>query len=199
MTDTMVLTGTESITIPANDETSRAPGSRFGGVQGFWIAEADQITSSTPKLRNIKLEPQQLAVLVFVTDKLLKNASALSQYVNRAATDEINCLLGDAIIDGTGSGQPLGVLQSGALVSVAKESGQSAKTVVTDNIHKMWARLHPRARLSAVWFINICHPAAKISPGRHCLKVKTGTNICAGIILPQTSRLMKFSIWASPK
>jgi len=154
MTDNFTITG-ESITIPANAETSRATGSRYGGVQGFWIAEADQISNSNPKFRQVKLEPQQLAVLVFVTDKLLRNSmTALAPYLTRAATDEINFLVGDAIINGDGVGKPSGILNSSATVSVAKISGQTAKTVVTDNIHQMYARLHFNARAGAVWFVN---------------------------------------------
>ena len=62
----------ESITIPANAETSRVNGSRYGGVRGYWINEADTITNSNPTLRQIKLEPEQAAVMIPVTNKLLK-------------------------------------------------------------------------------------------------------------------------------
>jgi signal peptide peptidase SppA len=43
-------------------DQSRATGSRFGGIQGYWINEADQITKSKPKFRQLRLEPQELAV-----------------------------------------------------------------------------------------------------------------------------------------
>jgi HK97 family phage major capsid protein len=105
MTDGYTVSG-ESLTMNANAETSRATGSRWGGVRAYWIAEADQITSSKPTFRQVKLEPQQLAVLVYVTDKLLRNATALDQYVGRAAVAEINFLVSDAVINGTGAGQP---------------------------------------------------------------------------------------------
>lgn len=152
-TDQYTVEG-ESLTIPANAETSRATGSRYGGVRGYWIAEADQITSSKPTLRQMKLEPKELAVLVYATDKLLRNASALEQYLTRAARDEINFLVGDSIINGDGAGKPLGILNAGCLVSVAKETGQAADTVVKENIDKMFARLHSRSMGNAVWLVN---------------------------------------------
>jgi len=153
-TDNYTITG-ESLTFPANAETSRATGSRYGGIRGYWIAEAAQMTASNPKFRQMKLEPQQLAVLCYVTDKLLRNSAvALEQYLQRAATDEINWLVGNAIVNGTGAGQPLGILNSGCLVSIAKESGQVADTVDGANIVKMWGRLHARSRANAIWLVN---------------------------------------------
>jgi len=152
-TDQYTVTG-ESLTFNANAETSRATGSRWGGVRGYWVAEGNQMTSSKPTLRQVKLEPQTLAVLCYATDKLLANAAAVEQWLTRAATDEINFMIGDAIINGDGSGKPLGVLGADCTVSVAKETGQGAATIVTENIAKMWARLHPAARANAVWFVN---------------------------------------------
>lgn len=155
MTDSYTVTG-ESITFPANAETSRATGSRYGGVRGYWISEAAQITSSAPKLRQVKIEPQQMAVLVYLTEKLMRNnAVGLEQYVNRAASEELTFLAGDAIINGTGVGQPKGILASGCTVSVAKETSQVAATFVKANANKMWARLHPRSRANAVWLMNV--------------------------------------------
>lgn len=145
----------ESLTIPGIDESSRATGSRYGGVRGYWIAEADQMTSSKPKFRKIKLEPNQLAVFTYVTDKLLSTSGvALNQLITRAAVDEINWLVGNSIINGTGAGQPLGIITSSGKVSQAKESGQAAATVVAANIDKMWSRFPARQLANAVWFVN---------------------------------------------
>ncbi len=153
MTDNYPVEG-ESLTFVANAETSRATGSRFGGVRGYWLSEAAQITSSIPKVRQMKLEPKELAVLVYVTDKLLKNNTmALDQYVTRAAAEEINFLVGDSIINGTGAGQPKGVVTS-SLVGITKETGQAADTFLLENAVKMLARLHVRSMASASWFIN---------------------------------------------
>lgn len=155
MTDNYPVEG-ESLTFPANAETSRATGSRYGGIQGYWINEADQITKSKPKFRNVKVEPQQMAVLVYVTEKLLRNSPvAMAQYVERAAAEEIAFMTGDAIINGSGAGQPKGILTSNAKVQVSKETNQAAATVLQENVSKMWARLHPRCRATAVWLHNV--------------------------------------------
>lgn len=151
--DTYTVTG-ESLTIPATNETSRANGSRYGGVRGYWLAEAAQKTPSYPTLRQMKLEPQELAVLVFATDKLLRNAPALEQYIRRAAGEEIMFMVNDSIIRGTGAGQPLGILNSPGLITVAAEGGQGADSIEVENINRMYARLHTRARAGAMWLYN---------------------------------------------
>lgn len=154
-TDQFPIEGAESIELLANAETSRATGSRYGGIQGYWIAEADQITGSKPKVRRVIARPQELAVLCYVTDRLLNNAgSVVAEWIRRAASSELNWLIGDAIINGNGAGKPFGILNSGGLVAVAKEGGQAADTFTQRNIAKMWSRMHARSRRNAQWLIN---------------------------------------------
>lgn len=152
--DVHPMDGMESLTFNANAETSRVTGSRYGGLQAYWIAEAAEKTASMPRFRRMTLEPHELAVLVYVTDKLLRNAPALEGYLRRAAGEEIMWLVNDAIINGTGAGQPLGIMNSTALISIAKETNQPNDTVELDNINKMYTRLLSRARSGAAWYIN---------------------------------------------
>lgn len=153
-TDQFTVTG-ESIVLPANAETSRAGGTVYGGVTANWLAEAAQISATKPTFRRLKLEPQELAVLIYETDKLIRNSPiALEQFLQRAASDAIGFRIGDAIIRGDGSGKPLGLLNSTGLISIAKESGQTADTIVFENITKMHARMHARRRTNAVWLHN---------------------------------------------
>jgi len=154
LVDLYDLQGQESLTIPAINETSRAS-TRFGGVLGYWIAEAGQLTSSKPAMRTVKIEPHQLGVLCYATDKLLRNAPALGAYLTRAAAGEIRFQVNDAIINGNGTGKPRGLLSSASVVSVAKETSQAAATVNTENVVKMMARLHPNCRARGVWLANI--------------------------------------------
>ena len=154
MTDEFPISA-ESITLLANAETSRTTGNRYGGVRGYWLEEAEQLTASKPKVRKVKLEPHGLGALVYVTDKLLNNGgAAVTAWLQRACTDELNWLIGNAIIDGNGQGQPLGILRSGGRVTVAKETNQAADSLTQRNVEDMWARMHARARANAVWLIN---------------------------------------------
>ena len=160
LTDNYTVTG-ESLTFNADAETSRATGSRRGGIQAYWMSEAAQYAGSKPKFRQVRIEPQDLGVFVYLTDKLVNNSPvALAQYVSRCASDEISTMVTEAIINGNGVGQPLGIMNgtyvdgTSTRVRVSKETSQAAATLNQQNISKMWARLHPRLRAGAVWLIN---------------------------------------------
>jgi len=140
--------------IPAIDETSRADGSRWGGVRAYWGAEAATKTASKPAFRQISIELLKLFALCYVTDELLQDSVALDGYINKWFPAEMGFKLDDAVINGTGAGQPLGVLNSPGRVTVAKETGQTAATIVTNNILKMWRRMWAPSWANAVWFIN---------------------------------------------
>lgn len=151
---TMVPTTSQKITIPAVNETSRANGSRFGGVQAYWADEADTISATKPSLKTVDLMPHKLTGMVRVTDELLNDASALEQFIGLMMAQEFQFKIGDAIVNGNGVKKPTGLLNSAALVTVAKETGQGAATIQTENVLKMWARLHASCRANAVWLIN---------------------------------------------
>lgn len=153
-TDNYTVSG-NNMTFMANSETSRANGSRHGGMRAYWIGEGGTITDSNPGFRRLTMSLQKLAIVVYLTDELLSDTSAaLEQYVARKASEEFNFMVGDGIINGTGAGQLQGILSSPALVSVAKETGQPAATLVYDNILKMYSRMYAPSRANAVWYIN---------------------------------------------
>jgi HK97 family phage major capsid protein len=148
-----------SVTMNAVDETSRVAGSRQGGVLGYWRAEAGTVTATDPKFRQEKIDLNSLAVLAYVTDELLEDVAALNSLLPSLLGEEIEFKLADAIINGTGAGQPLGIANAGALVSVAKESGQTATTIVAANVQKMFTRMYAASRTNAAWLINQdCEP-----------------------------------------
>lgn len=136
------------------DETSRANGSRWGGVQAYWVAEAETVTQTKPKFREIELSLQKLLALCYVTDDLLQDSTALEAIVRQSYADEMSFKIDDAVINGSGVGMPLGILNSDALVAVPKESGQAAGTIKYENILKMWSSMPARLRANAVWYIN---------------------------------------------
>jgi HK97 family phage major capsid protein len=136
------------------DETSRVTGSRKGGIQSYWIPEAGTITPSKPKLGQIDLKLGKLAGMYYATDELISDAAGLEAEINGWFGDDFAWMLDEAILNGTGAGQPSGILGSNAVVSVAKESGQSANTIVYENIIKMWARAWAKGRSNSVWLIN---------------------------------------------
>jgi HK97 family phage major capsid protein len=138
------------LTVRAIDESSRAAGSRMGGVRGYWLAEASDKTSSAPNFRNIDLKLKKVAALVYATDELLQDASALEGWINNNVPNELRFMVEDSFIDGTGIGMPLGILQSGCLVSATRTD---ASEVDADDIGRMWAARYVGPD-DYVWFIN---------------------------------------------
>lgn len=154
-----ISSGANSIKIPAVDETSRATGSRWGGVQSFWASEGDSVAASKPKFRTITLDLKKLFSTWTVTDEILADSVALTGVANQAFSEEIIFMTEDAIFEGTGAGQPAGIMKSPALVTVASEKGQASKTILWPNIVAMEAQMWSRSFKNAAWFINVaCKP-----------------------------------------
>lgn len=148
-----ISTNANGLKINAVDENSRGNGSRWGGIQTYWENEAEQFTASRPKFRTMDLSLKKLTGLCYATDELLQDAAALESVLRMAFAEEFGFKMDDAILCGTGSGQPLGILNSEALVKVAKDSSQSTPITV-QNLLNMWSRLWTRSRASSVWYVN---------------------------------------------
>jgi len=108
-----------------------------GGVQANWVEEGGQQSESKAVLGKAKFELHKLAILVKATDELLEDASSLSAYISQSAPEAIQYKINNAMISGNGVGKPTGILSSGFKIAVAKESGQTADTIVYKNIVKM--------------------------------------------------------------
>lgn len=141
--------------IRALKDDSRATGSRYGGVRGYWLAEAAALTASGPmQFREMELNLKKLGGLLYATDEQLQDAAFLEAMMLEAVSDEFAFLVDESIISGNGAGKPLGFMNAGCKVSVAKETGQAARTIVFENVQKMWARLWAKSMPNAVWYIN---------------------------------------------
>lgn len=140
-----------SITFPADETT---PWQSSGGILVSWESEGGLKAQSKPALTEKTVKLNKLVSLVPMTDELLEDASSMANYVNRKAPQKMTYAINNAIINGTGVGQPLGILNSAGTITVAAESGQAADTVRFENIVNMWGRLTPAARQNAVWLLN---------------------------------------------
>jgi HK97 family phage major capsid protein len=111
-TDTYT-TGSNSLTVPKDETTPWGT----NGVQVYWQSEAGQATQSKPKLGQDNLILHKLTALVPVTDEQLQDGFVgLGQYVTRQAGERIRFKVDEAIVNGSGAGQPLGIINSGPLL-----------------------------------------------------------------------------------
>jgi HK97 family phage major capsid protein len=166
-----ISSNANAVTINGVDETSRATGSRWGGVQIYHAAEAATATAAKPKFRPIEMKLKKLLGFFYATDEVLQDAAALGSVAQQAFAEEFAFVLDDVVVRGNGAGQGLGLLNAGATVSVAKETGQPNGTFVAENVSKMWQRMLPRARARAVWYIN-----SEVEPQLDSLNIGVGTS-----------------------
>lgn len=150
MTDGMT-SSSNSITLPRDDTTNWQSS---GGVQAYWEGEANTLTQSKLALKSDTVRLNKLTALVPVTEELLEDASAVDSYLRKKVPEKFDYKCNDGLINGTGAGMPLGIMNSGSLISVAAESGQSADTIVFENIVNMYSRMYAPSRSSGVWLIN---------------------------------------------
>lgn len=154
----------------AVDETSRADGSRHGGVRGYWLAEAGSLTGTKPKFRQMELSLHKLGALYYATDELIQDAALLGSVAEAAVSDELAFKLQAAIFSGDGAGKPYGILSANCVVEVAKETGQTADTIVFENVVKMYSRMWAPSRPNAIWVAN-----DEIIPQLMGMNLATGT------------------------
>lgn len=123
------------------------------GVKAYWTGETARGTASNLVTESSTVKLHKLMALVEASDELLEDAPRLNNRLTVNSGRAINWSLNNAIMNGTGVGAPLGYRKSGALVTVAKESGQAADTIVAANLAKMYSRcLNPQR---GVWLANI--------------------------------------------
>lgn len=149
-----ISANSNGITMNGIAESSRANGSRNGGILGYWEGEADSITPTKPKFEQVNLKLSKVTAAWYATDEILADAPLMQSIVNRIVPKELAFKVDDALVRGTGAGQPLGFLNAPALVSVSGETGQSAYTIVFENVKKMYARMPAYNRRGAVFVAN---------------------------------------------
>ncbi len=146
--------GSPIVKIPTINETSRADGSRHGGVRAFRLAEGATLTASKPSFGRVTLTATKVAALGYITSELIEDSPISLQLFGELFAEELAFEADDSAINGTGSGSPLGVLKANCLVTIAKENGQAATTIVYENVLNMWSRMWAKSRGNAAWFIN---------------------------------------------
>lgn len=139
--------------LPYVDESSKADGSRFGGLRAYWVGEGDAITDSKPAFGLQQRKMRKIAALCYVTDELVEDAPRLAENLQYLASAELGFNLAEAIINGS-AGRPLGLVNSDAKITVDKAAGQPAATVWAPNVTSMIGRLWGPSYRQAAWFHN---------------------------------------------
>lgn len=141
--------------VPGKKITSHA--TSISGVIAYWIGEkGEKDQDNDPAFRMIELVAKKLACYTKSSDELVADSKIpIANVIGPAFKDAIQFQLDYDFFQGSGASKPLGIINSSCLISVAKESGQGAATIIWENIVNMWASLFPPSMKRAIWVASI--------------------------------------------
>lgn len=140
--------------LPAISESSRVDGSRWGGLLGYWEGEAQQILNNHPKLQDENFRLKKCTAMVPCSTELFDDSALLDGFLSETVHKEFLFKTNDALINGTGTGIPLGVVNGPGTITVAKDTGQAARTISSSNIQNLWKQFHGPSRANGVFYCN---------------------------------------------
>jgi HK97 family phage major capsid protein len=141
-----------SFSTPYYKSKNRTSANFYGGVVSYWVEEGTAPTASDMQFGKLNLRLHDLAMLIPATNDMIEDApEAVASMISNAFGKRLAYDLENVALNGTGVGQPLGVLNSGALVSQAKKTSQTAATIVSENLVGMKSLLPVGSRTQAVW------------------------------------------------
>jgi len=151
----MVPMAMNAINIPAINGFDHSSGYVHGALDWKWLDEEADKTSTTPKFMQVGLRLKKTAGFCYLSDELLEDSPiSIEPLVQRLFSDALAWQLDWVALNGTGAGQPLGLINAPCLITHAKETNQTADTIVTENILGMYSRLWSRGRPNAIWIAN---------------------------------------------
>jgi len=139
---------------PIIDSTSNAS-TVYGGLLAYSTAEEASLTASAPTFGEVVLDANKLTVLAYASGEMIQDSAVSVQGLLAQRVPETIAFKEDSLfIRGVGVGEPLGFLNSPAVVEVSARDGQEADTIVWENVVDMWSRLLPGSHNNAVWCVN---------------------------------------------
>lgn len=149
---TMVPMGSPKVAIPARTDKTHTT-SVSGGLVVYRRAETQTVTASRMTVEQVELSAVPLMGLSYATEELLTDSViSFVALIEAGFRDEFASKVLNEKLHGTGAGQYEGVINAPCTVSVAKETGQDAASIVFENIIKMRAQCW--GYQDAIWLYN---------------------------------------------
>lgn len=117
----------------------------------YLVDEAFEKTKSKPEFGSMEVNLHKIIGLCYATDELMNDYGLLSNYLFSHISEQIQAALQGYIITGTGAGMPLGILNSGALIT---EGRAGASAIATADVLDLWEHLWPQGKKRAIWLTN---------------------------------------------
>ena len=124
-----------------------------GGLRVYRRSETEDVTSSRMATEQITLNVHSLMGVAYATEEILVDSPiSFAALLEAGMRDEFGSKIIREKIRGTGVGEYEGVLNTPSLISVTKETGQSADTILYANIIKARSRCWQYS--NAIWLYN---------------------------------------------
>lgn len=144
--------GSPTVRIPARTDKNHTT-SVSGGLTVTRRPETVAGTSSVMQMEQVELQAHMLFGLSYATEELLRDSPvSFAAILSAGFSDQFVYHLIKERLYGTGVGEFLGILAADCTVSVAKETGQAADTIIYENVLAMRARCWGYSK--AVWLAN---------------------------------------------
>lgn len=123
--------------------------SQFGGVTISWVGESDTTTDTKFSMGQISLVAKKALMLTTESREIINDSAIdFANYVVNIFGRALAYFEDDAFLNGTGIGQPLGVLADTNIPVVHRKT---ANQIVYEDINKMFYALKPVFRRQAIW------------------------------------------------
>jgi len=156
---TVIPMTSRSIQFPVLDQTGSTAGTPnwFGGMVAQWTEEAQAKTETQPSFRQKLLVAYKLAAYTEASDELLADSAvSLEALLSALFQQTIDWYEEEAFINGTGAGQPLGVVNAAALnaptIVIAPQAANAIAVADFTNMLQAFMGMSPVWMMSRQWF-----------------------------------------------
>jgi len=126
----------------------------YGGFIAYYKGEATSLTEADPTVRSMELIAKKLTGYIKMSNELVSDTPGGSDQIVKICGTGLGWYRDKAFLKGTGSGEPLGILNANCLKVTSKETGQAASSILYTNLINMVKDLHPACFKRSVW---VCH------------------------------------------
>lgn len=144
----------ETLKIPGFDGFNHSS-TLYGGFSASYETELAPLTPQASKMYQIQLTLHALKILGQVSNELLQDSMTGYESAYTASLIAAVAFFNDyAYLRGTGAGQPKGVLNDPALITVTHDNDDSGATISFSDVANMLSHLHPASFANSVWVVN---------------------------------------------
>jgi HK97 family phage major capsid protein len=145
----------DKLNIPIFGDDSHSTSAPFGITWSQIAESADFGTAQSLPFKKLGLNAYKSGALFSASNEWLADADpAMRLRLEAIFQTSLRWYCESKLWNGTGSGQALGALVGDGALEIPKETGQTADTLLTENIVKAWARLRPGSHSRAIWAAN---------------------------------------------